>query len=137
VVYHRADGEVTLEYVINGSARGSVTRAVHDYEDNLEFLALSSDDVTVFWDDLRVVQMTGDTGPEIPSIGGLENPPTDPDNDGVYEDINGDGRVDIVDVQGFFNNYEGETVQNNPDAFDFNGDGRVNIVDVQQLFSEL
>lgn len=70
-------------------------------------------------------------------IGDFQNQPTDPDEDGFYEDISGDGESDIVDVQALFTNRENEVVQNNPNAFDFNEDGTVNVVDVQRLFSEV
>ncbi|WP_435074623.1 right-handed parallel beta-helix repeat-containing protein [Halorubrum sp. HHNYT27] len=70
-------------------------------------------------------------------IGDFQSQPTDPDGDGLYEDINGDGESDIVDVQALFSNSDDETVQNNPDAFDFNDDGSVDVVDVQKLFTEL
>jgi PKD repeat protein len=70
-------------------------------------------------------------------IGDFQRPPTDPDGDGLYEDINGDGEADIVDVQALFSNSGDEAIQNTPSVFDFNGDGSVNVVDVQKLFSEL
>jgi len=63
-----------------------------------------------------------------------DSPPTDPDGDGVYEDVNGDGEVNVVDVQALFNNYDAASVQRHSEAFDFNGDGETNIVDVQRLF---
>jgi hypothetical protein len=72
-----------------------------------------------------------------PPVGEFENAPTDPDEDGLYEDINGDGTFDIVDVQALFANLNDDAIQNNPDAFDFNGDGQVDVVDVQRLFNEL
>jgi hypothetical protein len=78
------------------------------------------------------------TGPEPegpPPITG--DPPQDPDGDGEYEDVNGDGSVDVVDVQALFANLDDPAVRNNPDAFDFNGDGQVDVVDVQRLFNEL
>jgi hypothetical protein len=74
---------------------------------------------------------------EMDPIGEFQNQPTDPDSDGRYEDINGDGESDIVDVQALFKNSDDETIQNNPDAFDFNGDGSVDVVDVQKLFNEV
>jgi PKD repeat protein len=61
---------------------------------------------------------------------------TDPDNDGVYEDINGDGSADVLDVQSLFGNLDSEAVTQNP-AFDMNGDGSVDILDVQALFSQI
>jgi PKD repeat protein len=70
-------------------------------------------------------------------VGGFSSPVTDADEDGQYEDINGDGNFNIVDVQALFANLDDDAVQNNPDKFDFNNDGVVNIVDVQALFFEL
>jgi PKD repeat protein len=75
-----------------------------------------------------------DSGPG--PIGDFENAPTDPDGDGLYEDVNGNGEFNLVDVQAFFQNYEDPVVQSNVDAFDFNGNGEVNLVDVQALFQE-
>lgn len=74
---------------------------------------------------------------DIPPLNGYANPPMDPDGDGLYEDINGDGTVTVVDVQAFFKNYDGEIIQSHPAAFDFNGDGTVDIVDVQAVFAEV
>jgi hypothetical protein len=69
-------------------------------------------------------------------VGDFENAPTDPDGDGVYEDVNGDGEVNVGDVQALFANDDGPVVQNNTAAFDVNGDGEVNVGDVQALFAE-
>jgi hypothetical protein len=62
-------------------------------------------------------------------------PPTDVDGDGLYEDVNGDGSVNVIDVQALFANLDDPTIRNNVDAFDYNGDGSVNVVDVQALFA--
>ena len=74
-----------------------------------------------------------DTAPVV--IG--NSPATDPDGDGLYEDINGDGSFNIVDVQALFANRGSDAIQNNPSLFDFNRDGTVNVVDVQALFQEV
>jgi hypothetical protein len=58
------------------------------------------------------------------------------DGDGVYEDINGDGEFNVVDVQALYTVRNTDTVQNNAARFDVNGDGSVDIVDVQALFVE-
>ncbi|WP_170938207.1 CARDB domain-containing protein [Halorubrum sp. Hd13] len=71
-----------------------------------------------------------------PPVGNFTDAPTDPDDDGLYEDVNGDGQFNIVDVQALFANLDDETIENYPDAFDFNGDGTVDVVDVQKLFTE-
>ena len=71
------------------------------------------------------------------TIGDLPNQPTDPDGDGRYEDLNGDGESDIADVQAMFANRDDELIRGNPDAFDFNDDGTADVVDVQRLFDEV
>jgi hypothetical protein len=56
----------------------------------------------------------------------------DPDSDGKYEDINGNGRIDLLDVQVLFSSlsqFKGNQ------AFDINKDGKVDLLDVQSLFS--
>lgn len=63
--------------------------------------------------------------------------PTDPDNDGLYEDINGNGKKDFNDVVMFFNYIEW-IEKNEPAAcFDFNGNGRIDFNDIIMLFKEL
>jgi subtilisin family serine protease len=62
--------------------------------------------------------------------------PTDPDGDGKYEDIDGNGSFGITDVSAFFNSYNNNRIKNNPENFDFNNDGEINIIDVSKLFSE-
>lgn len=63
--------------------------------------------------------------------------PRDPDSDGVFEDIDGDGSVDIFDVQALYQNLGSEPVQDHPQAFNFAGDETpqgVTIFDVQALY---
>jgi hypothetical protein len=76
-----------------------------------------------------------ESDPGIPPIGDFENAPTDPDGDGLYEDVNGDGDVNVGDAQAIFANTDDPVVQNNVDAFDFNDDGSVNVGDAQALFA--
>lgn len=73
----------------------------------------------------------------LPPVGDFQNPPTDPDGDGLYEDVNENGTFDIVDVQALVADLDDDTVKHHPEAFDFTGDGRVAVVDVQRLFTEL
>ncbi len=63
--------------------------------------------------------------------------PTDPDNDSLYEDINGNGRKDFNDVVLFFKNLEWIPVNETVAYFDFNGNGRIDFADVVKLFEEL
>ncbi len=64
---------------------------------------------------------------------------TDTTDDGLLDDVTGDGEFNIFDVQSFFTNFQTPVVQNNPEAFNFDGsaDGEVNIFDVQALFLTL
>ncbi|WP_134670172.1 PKD domain-containing protein [Halorussus marinus] len=70
------------------------------------------------------------------SVGSFD-PVTDPDGDGVYEDVNGDGEVDINDVQTAWTYRNSQTMTDNPDLFDFNGDGSFGILDIQALFAQV
>jgi len=63
--------------------------------------------------------------------------PTDQNGDGLYRDADGNGRVDIFDVQVFFANLRTPAVQNNTAAFDFDRTGGTDIADVQALFDDL
>jgi hypothetical protein len=81
---------------------------------------------------IKVEQLDSDDGPG-PVVG--DNAPTDPDGDGLYEDVNGDGDVNVGDAQALFANTDDPAVQNNVDAFDFNGDGSVDVGDAQALFA--
>jgi hypothetical protein len=72
-----------------------------------------------------------------PPLPGYESAPQDPDRDGLFEDVDGDGEFTIFDVQAFFVNFEGQTVQKNPGPFNFDESAGVSIFDVQALFTEL
>ncbi|WP_241431989.1 5'-nucleotidase C-terminal domain-containing protein [Haloferax mucosum] len=78
-------------------------------------------------DNRRVTVEAGD-------VTGNEQVMKDPDGDGTFEDVNGDGSVDVVDAQALFVNRETDVVQSNVEAFDLNDDGAVNVGDVQRLF---
>ncbi|WP_049928116.1 glycoside hydrolase family 9 protein [Halopiger goleimassiliensis] len=75
----------------------------------------------------------GDDGPI--QVGDYEA--QDPDGDGLYDDVTGDGRTNHEDVQAFYEHIDAEGVQNNPTAFDFDEDGRVGFADVLELLEEL
>jgi hypothetical protein len=67
-----------------------------------------------------------------------DNPrPTDPDGDGLCEDVSGDGTVNVIDVAVLLENLSSPAVTNNPAAFDFKADGRVNVIDVAELLASL
>lgn len=77
-------------------------------------------------------------GDGLPPIVG-DTPPADPDGDGLYEDIRGNGDVGVLDVQTLFNSIEASVVQDNARAFDFSDSDptdEVTVLDVQALFIE-
>jgi len=69
---------------------------------------------------------------------GYTNPPTDPDDDNLYEDTNGNGYLDFDDVVAFYINMEW-IEQNEPDplAFDYNHNGYLDFDDVVVLYYEV
>ena len=71
------------------------------------------------------------------SLPGHVNPPTDPDGDGIYEDMNGNGVKDFDDIVVFFNNMEWIGANEPVLYFDFNGNGRIDFDDIVKLFEEL
>jgi PKD repeat protein len=79
----------------------------------------------------------GQSAPTVLTLPGQTNPPTDPDGDGLYEDLSGNGSMSFVDVNLFFQ-YITWIISNEPvAAFDFTGNGSVSFVDVVRLFNEL
>jgi len=70
----------------------------------------------------------------LPGQGGL---PTDPDNDGEYEDVNANSRLDFGDVVVFFNNMDCISANEPLSLFDFNGNGRIEFGDVVVLFEDV
>jgi PKD repeat protein len=70
---------------------------------------------------------------ELPPIGGSSRSPQDLDGDGLYEDIDGDGALTILDAIIFAFNYDSPEVQKYSRYYDFNGDGRVDFADVLRL----
>jgi PKD repeat protein len=87
------------------------------------------------------VNKTARTAPidETPVVNfpGMTDPPTDPDSDSLYEDINGSGRKDFNDVVIFFNYLEWVASNEPISSFDFNGNGRIDFNDIVKLFEKL
>ncbi|AWB28607.1 family 43 glycosylhydrolase [Halococcoides cellulosivorans] len=67
-----------------------------------------------------------------PALG--EQVPTDPDGDGLYEDVSGDGDLNFPDVNTLFQHTESAAVQDDAAFYDFSGDGVVDMQDVLALF---
>lgn len=62
---------------------------------------------------------------------------TDPDSDGLYEDVDGDGQSTCQDPDVLLNHRNAAVVQNNVDAFDFDGDGSMSVNDITILKQEI
>jgi hypothetical protein len=63
--------------------------------------------------------------------------PQDLNNDGLYEDVNGDGALDFNDVVLFFNQMDWIPDHEPISAFDFNHNGTIDFNDIVILFNEL
>jgi len=74
---------------------------------------------------------------ELRPIGEAENPPADLDGDGFYEDIDGDGTLNLEDANLLGAHLEEPTVQENWRAFDFTNDGHVDFNDVLALKDQI
>jgi len=70
-------------------------------------------------------------------LGGDGPVPTDPDGDGKYEDLNGNGKMDLQDPTVFFQYFDWISKQDFQSAFDFNENGGLDLSDVQALFAEI
>jgi outer membrane protein assembly factor BamB len=64
---------------------------------------------------------------------GASAPPTDPDGDGLYEDVNGDGTVDFDDAVALAFADTGDLTPEQRDALDFDRDGDVDFADAVEL----
>ena len=65
--------------------------------------------------------------------------PKDLDDDGLYEDVNGDGSADVVDVQTLHRNLDSNLVQSHSEAFNFAEDNpeEVTQADVAALYDRV
>jgi len=75
--------------------------------------------------------------PQVPTVVPGGDPVTDPDGDGRYEDVNGDGSLDVIDAAEFLTRFESRPVTDNPGLFNFDGTGSVDILDVAALLEEV
>ncbi|WP_225333162.1 hypothetical protein [Halomicrobium urmianum] len=90
--------------------------------------------------DLAAVRFAGgdgDGGDGPPPVGRNDASPTDPDGDGEYEDLNGNGEVDYDDVVTYFDNMESDAMTDNVEYYDYNGNGDVDYADLVDLFGEV
>jgi mannan endo-1,4-beta-mannosidase len=78
---------------------------------------------------------SGESGrSSIEPIDGVQ--PTDPDGDGVYEDLNGNGEMDFDDVVTYFEHMDGSAITDHA-AYDYNGNQRIDYADLVELFTNI
>ena len=65
------------------------------------------------------------------------NPPTDPDDDGLYEDTNGNGVMDLNDLFVLFTNMDWVEENGYTPYFDFNGNEEMDVNDIFTLYLEM
>ena len=75
--------------------------------------------------------------PAVVTVPGSTAPPTDPDGDGLYDDVNGNGRTDFADAVLFFNQMSWIAANEPVAMFDYNTNGRIDFADVVWLFTAL
>jgi PKD repeat protein len=71
------------------------------------------------------------------ALPGQASRPRDPDHDGIYEDLNGNGRKDFGDIVLFFEQLDWIVANEPAGAFDPNGNGHADFNDIVLLFKEL
>jgi len=60
--------------------------------------------------------------------------PTDPNGDGLYEDVDGNGRIGFNDVVVYYTNLQFVADKEPVEAFDYDGNGRIGFNDVIVLY---
>ena len=70
-------------------------------------------------------------------VPGGQKVPSDPDRDGMYEDLNGNGALDFADVVLFFNQMDWISAHEPAGLFDFNHNGRIDYNDIVRVFEML
>ena len=76
-------------------------------------------------------------GPAPVALPSASGAPTDTDGDGIYDDVNGNGRADFADVVLYFNQMTWIADNEPLGAVDYNGNGRIDFADVVWLFNNL
>jgi PKD repeat protein len=133
-------GSVTLKAADIGGAvdpgatdvtLATVTLDAGDYGET----ALTTDIARLDDDDGSAIDastVAGSLAVQPPSVG--DNPaPTDPDGDGLYEDLNGNGEFEFDDVVTLFEHLEDPSVTDHAELYDFNDNGRIDYDDVVTL----
>lgn len=107
-------------------------------DDRFNYLSAVAVDTagTVFvtaWDTSRVRWFARQEATLI-AVSGGSGIPHDPDGDGRYGDVTGNGRADVADVVPYFNRMTRIAANGPIVAFDYNGNGRIDFAEVSRLF---
>ncbi|NMB79988.1 MAG: hypothetical protein GYA23_12945 [Methanomicrobiales archaeon] len=89
------------------------------------------------WDAYLMRVDPASTEPGVVALPQTSAAPTDPDKDGRYEDLNGNGEMDFNDVVLYFTHIDWIADNEPTGAFDFNGNGGIDFQDIVNLFREL
>lgn len=130
-------GSTTVKFYADGSEISNASLTVGTgntttVSETMSFSKVGTSTVTV--NNLAATTLTvEEPEPVAPAI--VEGRPAqDLDGDGAYEDINGDGVADVIDVNALFQHRNSPAVQGNATLFDFNGDNIFDITDINKLF---
>lgn len=117
--WHQAADTKYWYYYISGGEYYPTTTGLSGYTIN---------DISLYSDD---------PVPVVLPLPGQTSVPTDPDKDGLYEDMNGGGTIGFGDVVLFFTHIE--WIKNNEPviAFDFSGNGAIGFQDVVVFFNQV
>ena len=88
-------------------------------------------------DEVKTGYITVTSAPAVLPLPGYINAPTDPDSDGLYEDLNGNNRKDYNDLQLFYSNLVWIAANEPVSLFDFNHNTRIDFNDLQVLYTEM
>ena len=95
---------------------------------------LTSDEDTTISAETETIPLVVEGHPFDGNIPGIDGDrPTDPDNDGLYEDVNGDGVVDFDDANALAFADTGGLSERQVAALDFDGDGDIDFDDAVEL----
>ena len=89
------------------------------------------------WSGVDQLPLARWSGPIIVTVPGGSGLPTSIAGNGLYDDVNGNGRSDFADVVLYFNSMTWMAANEPVTAFDYNGNGRIDFADVVWLFNAL
>ena len=123
--------------VITGTNFSYVSETQIDCVFNITGQAEGTWNVTVINPDGKTATLTDGFTIVVPLVPVDGIMPADPDGDGKYEDLNGNGQADYADVNIFFVSYSWIEENEPAEAFDFNNNGRLDMADIVALFDSI